>query len=149
MIGIIRSSLTYVQMHFLCNCVSKIYFALFCRSYTWVIVTDCYGNNKGLSLKAFLLTQCCSRLRTTLSRFFLSILNLHVFFYLMFLMNVLVQLKENLENALVLKKKRYKVYSVKRLFWHQLSFVYKTVSQISFNLLCSGDKKLLSELLWK
>ena len=36
----------------------------------------------------------------------------------------------------------------KRLFWHyclQLSFVYKTVSQISFNLICSGDKRLLSE----
>ena len=31
----------------------------------------------------------------------------------------------------------YKVYSWKRLFWHyglQLPFVYKTVSQISFNL---------------
>ena len=106
MIGIIQSSLTYVQMHFLCNCVSKIYFALFCRSYTWVIVTDCYGNTKGLSLKAFLLTQCCSRLRTTLSRFFLSILNLHVFFYLMFLMNVLVQLKENLEKCTSFEEKK-------------------------------------------
>ena len=37
------------------------------------------------------------------------------------------------------------------LFWHfgiclfQLSFVYKTVSQISLNLFCSGDKRLLSE----
>ena len=44
--------------------------------------------------------------------------------------------------------KRYKVYSEKRLFWHyclQLSVVYKTVSQISFNLFCSRDKNLLSE----
>ena len=42
------------------------------------------------------------------------------------------------------------VYSGKRLFWHyriQLSFFYKTVSQISFNLFCSGDKRLLSEFL--
>ena len=38
-------------------------------------------------------------------------------------------------NALALKSKRHKVYSGKRLFWHyhlQLSFFYKTVSQISF-----------------
>ena len=42
------------------------------------------------------------------------------------------------------RAKRYKLYSGKRLFWHyclQLSFVYKTMSQISFNLFCSGDKK--------
>ena len=35
------------------------------------------------------------------------------------------------------------------MFWHcslQLSFVYKTVSQISFNLFCAGDKRLLSEV---
>ena len=34
------------------------------------------------------------------------------------------------------KAKRYKVYSGKRLFWHyylQLSFIYETVPQISFN----------------
>ena len=34
------------------------------------------------------------------------------------------------------RAKRYKVYSWKRLFWHyrlQLSFVYKSVSQISFD----------------
>ena len=46
------------------------------------------------------------------------------------------------------KAKRYKVYSGKRLFWHyrlQLSFVYESVSQIFFNLFCSGDKRLLSE----
>ena len=50
------------------------------------------------------------------------------------------------------RAKRYKVYSGKRLFWHyylQLSFVYKTVSQISFKLFCSGDKRLLSEFLRK
>ena len=38
------------------------------------------------------------------------------------------------------------------LFWDyclQLSFVYKTISEISFNLFCSGDKKLLSEFLNK
>ena len=50
------------------------------------------------------------------------------------------------------RAKRYKVYSGKRLFWHyrlQLSFVYKTLSQISFNLLCSRDKRLLLEFLRK
>ena len=33
----------------------------------------------------------------------------------------------------------------KCLFWHyhlQLSFIYKTVPQISFNLFCSGDKRI-------
>ena len=46
---------------------------------------------------------------------------------------------------------RYKVYSRKCLFWHclQLSFAYKTLSQISFNLFCSGDNRFLSELLRK
>ena len=36
----------------------------------------------------------------------------------------------------------------KRSFWHclQLSFTYTTISQISFNLFCSGDKRLLSEV---
>ena len=36
----------------------------------------------------------------------------------------------------------------KCLFWHyhlQLSFIYKTVPQISFNLFCSGDKRILAE----
>ena len=51
------------------------------------------------------------------------------------------------------KAKRYKVYSGKRLFWHyhlQLLFFCKTVSQISFNLFCSGDKRLfLSKFLWR
>ena len=41
------------------------------------------------------------------------------------------------------RAKRNKVYSEKGLFWHyylQLSFLYRTVSQISFKLFCSGDK---------
>ena len=53
-------------------------------------------------------------------------------------------------NALALKK--CKLYSGKPLFWHyylQLSFVYKTVSQISFKLLCLIDRRLLSEFLRK
>ena len=39
----------------------------------------------------------------------------------------------------------------KRLFWHycQLPFLHKSVSQIFFNLFCSGDKMLLSEFLRK
>ena len=44
---------------------------------------------------------------------------------------------------------RYKVYSGERLYRHyclQLSFVYKTVSQISFNLFCLGNKRLLKFL---
>ena len=44
------------------------------------------------------------------------------------------------------------VYFRKHLFWHyrlQLYFVYKTVSQISFNLFWSGDKRLSSEFLRK
>ena len=44
------------------------------------------------------------------------------------------------------------IYSWKRLFWHywlHLFFVYKTVPQISFKLFCSGDKKLLWEVLRK
>ena len=53
---------------------------------------------------------------------------------------------------LVWKAKRYKIYSGKHLFWRyylQLYFVYKTMSQISFKLFCSGDKRLLSEFLKK
>ena len=60
--------------------------------------------------------------------------------------------KENLKNAQLWRAKRYKVYSGERLYWHyrlQLSFVYKTMSQISFKLFCSGDKRLLSEFLRK
>ena len=50
------------------------------------------------------------------------------------------------------EQKVYKVYSRKCLLWHyclQLSFVYKIVSQISFNFFCSGDKRLLSDFLRK
>ena len=50
------------------------------------------------------------------------------------------------------RAKRYNVYSGKCLLWHyrlQLSFAYKTMSQISFNLFWSGDKRLLSEFLRK
>ena len=35
------------------------------------------------------------------------------------------------------------------VYYLQLSFVYKTMSQISFKLFCSGDKRLLSEFLRK
>ena len=50
------------------------------------------------------------------------------------------------------RAKTYKVHSGKRFFWHyrlQLSFVYKVMSQISFNLFWSGDKRLLSECIRK
>ena len=50
-------------------------------------------------------------------------------------------------NAVVLKSKKYKVYLGKCLFWHyclQLSFVFKTLSQIPFNLFCLGDKRVLT-----
>ena len=60
--------------------------------------------------------------------------------------------KKTWRNALAWKRKRYKVYSRKPLFWHyslQLSLVYKTMSQISFKLFCLGDKRLLSEFLRK
>ena len=55
-------------------------------------------------------------------------------------------------NALALKSKKVQGNSGIRLFWHyylQLSFVYKTMFQISFKLFCSGDKRLLSEFLRK
>ena len=48
------------------------------------------------------------------------------------------------------RAKRYKVCLGKRLFWHyylQLSFFHKIVSEMSFNLFCLGDKRLLSEFL--
>ena len=51
-------------------------------------------------------------------------------------------------NALALKSKMVEGIFGKRLFWHnylQLPFVYKSISQISFKLFCSGDKKLLQE----
>ena len=50
------------------------------------------------------------------------------------------------------RAKRYKVYLGKRLFGHyclELSFIYKIVPQISFNLFCSGYKRILSEFLRK
>ena len=56
------------------------------------------------------------------------------------------------EMHLLWRAKRYKIYSGKRLFWHyclQLFFVHKSVSQMSFNLFCLGDKSLLSEFLRK
>ena len=55
-------------------------------------------------------------------------------------------------NALALKGKKVQGILGKRLFWHyclQLSFVYKTLSQIFLNLFCSGEKMLLSEFLRK
>ena len=65
----------------------------------------------------------------------------------------LFSLKENLKKCSSFERaKRYKIYSRKRLLWYyrlQLSFVYKTVSQIYSNLLCSGDKSLLSEFFRK
>ena len=72
-----------------------------------------------------------------------------MFFYLIFL--ILSERKFE-EMHYLWRPKRYKVYLGKRLFWYyslQLSFVYKTVSQISFNLFWSGDKTLLSEFLRK
>ena len=48
------------------------------------------------------------------------------------------------------RAKKHKVYWGKRLFCHyplQLSFMYTIVSEISFNLFWSGDKRLLSESL--
>ena len=65
----------------------------------------------------------------------------------------LFSLKENLKKCSSFERaKRYKIYSRKRLLWYyrlQLSFVYKTVSQIYSNLFCSGDKSLLSEFFRK
>ena len=60
--------------------------------------------------------------------------------------------KKICKNALTLKSKKVQGILGERLYWHyrlQLSFVYKTVSQISFKLFCSGDKRLLSEFLRK
>ena len=53
--------------------------------------------------------------------------------------------KKILRNALSLKSKKVQDIFRKTLFWHyylQLSFVCKTVSQISFKLFCSVDKRL-------
>ena len=78
-----------------------------------------------------------------------------VFFYLMFL-NIYhwekltcpkskFLGKKILRNVLALKSKKVQDIFRKTLFWHyylQLSFVCKTVSQISFKLFCSVDKRL-------
>ena len=68
-------------------------------------------------------------------------------------LKTLILLERKFEDMHYLRRaKRYKVYLGKCLFWHyrlQLSFIYKTVSQISFNLFWSGDKRLLSEFLRK
>ena len=53
--------------------------------------------------------------------------------------------EKNWKNALALKSKKVQVMFGKRLFWHycfQLSFVYKSVPQIFFNLFCSGNQRL-------
>ena len=55
-------------------------------------------------------------------------------------------------NAPALKSKKVQGIFRDKFFWHyclQLFFAYKTVSQISFNLFCLGDKRLLSEFLRK
>ena len=57
--------------------------------------------------------------------------------------------KKTWKNTLALIRK---VYSGKRLFWYyclQMSFTYKTMSQISFNLFWSEDKRILPEFLRK
>ena len=60
--------------------------------------------------------------------------------------------KKTWRNALALKSKMVEGIFRKNFTWHyylQLFFVYKTASQISFKLLCLGDKRLLSEFLRK
>ena len=61
--------------------------------------------------------------------------------------------KENLKKCTSFEKQKGAGYiREKALFWHyrlQLSCVYKSVSQISFYLFCSRDKRLLSEFLRK
>ena len=59
---------------------------------------------------------------------------------------------KNCRKSKFIAEKIWRIYSGKRLFWHyylQLFFVYKTVSQISFKVFCSGDKRLLSEFFRK
>ena len=93
-----------------------------------------------------------------------------VFFYLMFLMDVhrLIskskcqtftieksRLSQNLfgkkiwRNALALNSKKVQGIFGGTFILALLSFVNKMVSQITFNLFCSGDKKFLSEFRWK
>ena len=52
-------------------------------------------------------------------------------------------------NALALKSKKPQVTFGKTFILTFIIFVYKTMSQISFKLFCSGDKRLLSEFLRK
>ena len=50
-------------------------------------------------------------------------------------------------NARILKSKKVEGIFGERLYWDyrlQLSFVYKIMSQISFKLFCSEDKRFLS-----
>ena len=52
-------------------------------------------------------------------------------------------------NALALKSKKVQGIFGETFILALSSFVYETMSQISFNLFCSGDKRLLSEFLRK
>ena len=61
--------------------------------------------------------------------------------------------KENLKKCTNFEEQKGTKYiRGEQLCWHnslQISFAFKSVSQISFKLFCSGDKMLLSEFLWK
>ena len=95
-----------------------------------------------------------------------------VFFYLILLMDVLLSKgmsniyywekltfssfdflgKKIWRNALALKSKKVEDTFGETFFWKyrlQLPFLCKILSQISFNLFCLGDKRLLSEFLRK
>ena len=119
-----------------------------------------------------MLPSCCSRLRLCVG-YFIYFKFTRVLFYLMFLMDTLVQWlkevkkftskgisniyywekqtfsklrfcrKENLKKRTSFEEQKGTRY-IQRLFWHyclHLSSFYKTLSQISFNLFCSGDKR--------
>ena len=61
-------------------------------------------------------------------------------------------LGKGFEEMLALKSKKVHGISGKKFFWHYylpLFFVYKSMPQISFKLICSGDKRFLSEFLRK
>ena len=61
--------------------------------------------------------------------------------------------KENLKKCTNFEEQKGTKYiRGEQLYWHNslhISFAFKSVSQISFKLFCSGDKMLLSEFLWK
>ena len=60
--------------------------------------------------------------------------------------------KENMKKCTSLEEQNGRRYIQENLYLALLSsavFVYKTASQISFKLLCLGDKRLLSEFLRK